>query len=403
MATFTVAEYQTYFEWGCLGLQAVNAWSGVILTLINYGASTTQNPVTFDSVLIPANQTYCSDRYDSGDSSLLSFDPGDVFTVYCYRYTDKYYLVGSQTVYIPAIKLATPTYDSTGNIDYDSITVYYDQVTGGDYYYIRAYKSDGTFVAEISDVSFVTGARVAATFNNLDPDTYYKFKCKCSSDYSYYSDSDLSGFSTTTKTNALVKLSTPSVASYTEGSTSIGIVLNAVSNATSYSIDYYKLESGSYVYKGYKGQASTNFSFTGLDAGSEYKFVIVAEGTGGYTDSNPLTVYYETASARPASFAWTYTKTQGGAFNLTSAEWNDLIDNIELVHIYKLGSYNSTTYPMTAAVQGASFTASIFNEARAAINAVNNTTNGAITSKSTGDQITAADLNMLVTKINDVT
>jgi len=403
MATFTVAEYQTYFEWGCLNLEAVGSLTGVLLTLENKGASTTVAPAAFDSVLIPANQTYCSDRYDSGDSSLLSFDPGDVFTVYCYRYTDKYYLVGSQTVYIPAIKLATPTYDSTGGVDYDSIAVYYDQVTGGDYYYIRAYKSDGTFVAEISDVDFVSGARVCATFNNLDPDTYYKFKCKCSSGYSYYDDSDWSGYSSTTKTNALVKLSIPSVSSYTEGSTSIGIVLNAVSNATSYSIDYYKLESGSYVYKGYKGQASTNFSFTGLDAGSEYKFVIVAEGTGGYTDSDPLTVYYETASARPSSFAWTYTKTQGGTFNLAAAEWNGLIDNIELVHIYKLGSYNSSSYPMTAAVKGNSFTASIFNQVRAAINAVNSTTNGAITAKSTGNAITAADLNMLVTKINAVT
>ena len=122
MATFTVAEYQTYFEWGCLNLEAVGSLTGVLLTLENKGASTTVAPAAFDSVLIPANQTYCSGRYDSGDSSLLSFDPGDVFTVYCYRYTDKYYLVGSQTVYIPAMKLATPTYDSTGGVDYDSIT-----------------------------------------------------------------------------------------------------------------------------------------------------------------------------------------------------------------------------------------------------------------------------------------
>ena len=57
---------------------------------------------------------------------------------------------------------------------------------------------------------------------------------------------------------------------------------------------------------------------------------------------------------------------------------------------------------MTAAVKGTIYS-KYFNQVRAAINAVNNTTNGVITSKSTGDQITAADLNMLVTKINAVT
>jgi len=113
-----------------------------------------------------------------------------------------------------------------------------------------------------------------------------------------------------------------------------------------------------------------------------------------------------TSAARPSFFYWTYAKTQGNTFNLTAAEWNGFMDNINLVRAYK-GLF---TVSYTTAITGNAFTAAMYNQAYSAVNGMYNymTTMGqayinATSVMSSGDIITANSLNYLQLSLNTVT
>ena len=104
-------------------------------------------------------------------------------------------------------------------------------------------------------------------------------------------------------------------------------------------------------------------------------------------------------SSRPDKFYWDTPKTSGLKFNIKASEWNRLIQNVKDMHVYKLGSYNSSQYPMSNVSSGQQFYASRFNEVRFAIGSLIST---GINNKYKGDTIYASELNILKDKLNQI-
>lgn len=100
--------------------------------------------------------------------------------------------------------------------------------------------------------------------------------------------------------------------------------------------------------------------------------------------------------SKPNNFNWSSTKSSGGAFNLTAADWNDLQDTINQMRDY-LGM---SEYDFTRAVKGETFTALMYNEAREAIQGFGSGAGSYIPKVSKGDTITANIMNVIVTELN---
>jgi hypothetical protein len=99
-----------------------------------------------------------------------------------------------------------------------------------------------------------------------------------------------------------------------------------------------------------------------------------------------------------ANFSWTYPKISGQPFNLTANEWNSFTSKINDFRNYK----GLSNYSFTAAVSGNPFTAAMYNQARLAIQGISGY-GGYIPTVSSGQQITAYMLNILVSELNAIT
>lgn len=295
MSSLSISNITTNsFYWRVSGLNAMSQQTLFVLTTTNYGSSYSgQISDSFVLEILYENAIAISNTYYSGDSSYLSFRPGDSFTVYAYRYTDKWYRADYQSVTIPRPKLSTPYYISS-SISSNSITINYSSVSNANVYDIEC--TNGYTTSPYSP---------SGTFNNLQPNTQYGFRCRARDrNYNY-----------------------------------------EVSNWSNYT-------------------------------------------------------YITTAKARPPYFSWGSPKNSGKQFNVTASEWNRLIQNIKDVHIYKLGGYNSSSYPMSNVSSGQQFYAQRFNEVRFAIGSLNST---GINNKYKGDTIYASELNILKDKLNAIT
>lgn len=142
---------------------------------------------------------------------------------------------------------------------------------------------------------------------------------------------------------------------------------------------------------------------SGYTLGYTYKAYvnIYDPSTGTSIDSDVVYFTLYEKVDRPSDFAWTYAKTKGGAFNLTAYEWKDLMYCINQFRAYK-GMADYTFSPTRNDIQsGGTFTATIYNQARDAIQTISGCgyTSSAV---STGDIVTAACLNNLVTDLNTI-
>lgn len=143
--------------------------------------------------------------------------------------------------------------------------------------------------------------------------------------------------------------------------------------------------------------SSYKFTVTGLDSGTTYDWELevikVSDGGPVYTNSGTITTEEED---RPTLFEWTYGKNKDGNFNLTASEWNRLTEKINEMREF-LGISN---YSFTKAVKGESFTATMYNEARKAIQGMGYDAGYYIPTVSKGDTITAYTMNILVSELN---
>lgn len=99
---------------------------------------------------------------------------------------------------------------------------------------------------------------------------------------------------------------------------------------------------------------------------------------------------------RPSTFAWTHTPSYLNPVALTAVEWNAFLANINLVRVYK--GLSEVTF--TQAYKGTVFSASIFNQARTAISDMQAMSMSQVSS---GTQVYASFLNLLVSDLNSIT
>lgn len=141
-----------------------------------------------------------------------------------------------------------------------------------------------------------------------------------------------------------------------------------------------------------------NFAITyNVTAGTTY-YIWVCEYDGNSTGTIELYVQPpEKAITRPNNFSWTYTKTQGGTFNLTATEWNALATRINEFRAYK----GLSDYSFTTAYSGNNYMAYMYNQARLAIQGISGY-GTYIPTVSSGDTVTAYMMNVLVSELNSI-
>ena len=130
--------------------------------------------------------------------------------------------------------------------------------------------------------------------------------------------------------------------------------------------------------------------------GSEDLF-IRAEGVQNDTD-DPMSrsVSLFSATSRPADFTWYNSKTEGGKYNLTAYEWNTLTARINAFREYR----GYSDYNFKTATEGGEFTAGMYNSARIAIQGLGNGAGSYIPTVSSGQEISAYMLNIVVSELN---
>ena len=143
---------------------------------------------------------------------------------------------------------------------------------------------------------------------------------------------------------------------------------------------------------------SSNFAITyNVTAGTTY-YVWICQYSGSSTGVIDLYIQPpEPAAVRPSNFSWTYTKTSGGAFNLTATEWNNFTARVNAFRKYK----GLSNYSFTYAYKGDDFTAAMYNQARIAIQGVSGY-GTYIPTVTKGQIITAYMLNVLVSELNSI-
>ena len=140
-----------------------------------------------------------------------------------------------------------------------------------------------------------------------------------------------------------------------------------------------------------------NFKFTyDVTAGTTYYLWVryYSTSASGYID---LYIDPPEVVTRPNDFSWTYSKVQGGTFNLTATEWNNFTSRINAFREYK----GLSDYSFTRAYSGNNFTAAMYNQARIAIQAISGY-GTYIPTVTKGQQITAYMMNVLVSELNAI-
>lgn len=150
---------------------------------------------------------------------------------------------------------------------------------------------------------------------------------------------------------------------------------------------------------------SSNFSITyAVEAGVTYYIWVRGYSTSTTVGAITLNVNF---SNRPELFTWddgSTVKNSGEEFDITASEWCALLDNINAVRVYKGYSQIQTgttaayfTYPNS----GDEFTAIHYNQALNGITGMlgSGYSDNAVSS---GDEITAAKINLLVEWLNDI-
>ncbi|MBR5235750.1 MAG: hypothetical protein IKW06_00020 [Clostridia bacterium] len=141
--------------------------------------------------------------------------------------------------------------------------------------------------------------------------------------------------------------------------------------------------------------SSGTIDLTFLESGTSYSIRLVSadyDNTSEYSSWKSITT-----PSRPSNFSWTYSKVQGGAFNLTATEWNNFTAKVNAFREYKYLSAYSFTY----AYKGNDFTAAMYNQAVNAIKGISGY-GSYLSTVSKGDTVTAAGLNLLRDELNAI-
>lgn len=210
----------------------------------------------------------------------------------------------------------------------------------------------------------------SANLSGLSSSTTYYIKVYAMNDIG---NGPASEKTATTKAAPQVPASLTNLLATVSNATEVTLTWDAVSGATSYSAEIYLKGTSTIVDKSYSFQG-TSIKFTGLAENTDFTAKVYGVNSAG--NGTPDYEDFSTKTNRPADWNWT-TLLSSGSLYLDSSdilradvvgatEWNDFCKRINDFRKYK-GLANAT---FTTAVSKASLTASIFNEARTAINSM---------------------------------
>lgn len=178
------------------------------------------------------------------------------------------------------------------------------------------------------------------------------------------------------------------------GTDNVTLSFDSIENATRYRV-YWGTSSSSSSMTNYDTSYTTgDITIYNLEAGETYYFRYF-----GFNDIS-LTAFSGyvkvTVGERPELFEWTKPKVKGQPFILLASEWNDFTVKINEMRTY-LGL---SDYSFTNAITGEPFTATMYNQARKAIQGMGDDVGTYIPTVSSGQSITAYMLNIIVDELN---
>lgn len=187
---------------------------------------------------------------------------------------------------------------------------------------------------------------------------------------------------------------TISNSAYMRSSNSQAVYLSGADNTTQNFMGYLTSDKRSY-------ESSLSGNGSALVVGATYTLWIYVYDTDSNSFGASRSVVF--SRTRPANFNWTSTKTSGGSYNLSSSEWNGLLDKINEFRAYRglpQLSFNRTI--TSGALSGiVAPMASSFNSAITNINTMSPKT-APPTNVNSGQSITADLLNDLRTSLNSI-
>lgn len=261
MATLKISNVTTSsFFWNVSGLSPVGSQTKLVLTTTNYGSSYTGAMYGFIYEPLAVSAVGMSNTYVSGtgyENANLIFDEGDVFTVYAYRYTDKWYICGSgQQVIIPYNKPSTPSSGVSAsritggfNLSWGSST----NATSYELYYTWHGGAYSNTITGISGTSYsLTGLLYGTTYN---------FQVRARNSYG------VSSYTTANPATTMPKI--PTVSKGTVSSNSITINITGMEgNYTGVRVYIYNNSGTQLNYD----NATSVATFTGLTPNTTYQF-----------------------------------------------------------------------------------------------------------------------------------
>lgn len=178
------------------------------------------------------------------------------------------------------------------------------------------------------------------------------------------------------------------------GLTSVTMSFDSISRADKYRF-YIWYDSSMTDYFGFDTTYTENeMTYLNLKPGTTYYIRYL--GMNNYTYSEISDYIRVTTNS---NFSWTYEKTKGKPFNLTSSEWKSFLQTINDLR-WSLGEdeydFSNTSYMDS----GDTFTANMANEARDAIQSLGGGAGGYIVEVTAGQPITAYYMNTLVSELN---
>lgn len=152
-----------------------------------------------------------------------------------------------------------------------------------------------------------------------------------------------------------------------------------------------------------KTTVSTKSTTVNLDYFGSYDFCVITVDNYYCSDISNIVYTVISETQRPKNFYWTFPKEQGADFVLTKNEWNSFTSSINEFRNYWNEKHKTdlSDYDFTLAVKGADFTATMYRQARSAIQEMSGYGSN-IPYVEKGDPVTAYSLNILISELNAI-
>lgn len=326
--------------------------------------------------------------YSTSWGNYSGLSAGTAYTAYAYVYTPSGggpYSAGSAS-----FRTSSPPQPPIGTPSVSASAVY----TNGQHYIDVSWTS----------VSGATGYHIYANNVYKTPTTSLYSRISVDYEYTVYSvtvypyNSVGNGSPGTTSVRTPDK-TPPTITGFGAPSSDTGatyITVNATATDSGSGVNsFYFYKNG--IYDGVAYGTGVSYQYTGLTPQTTYSLSCKAFDMAGNDSAITAGMSVTTKSNRPTNFYWTNSKSSGGNFNLTAAEWNALAVKINSFRAYK----NLNAYGFTTAYSGNNYEANHFNQAVTAINAMSPPTT-LPNAVSSGQTIYASQLNGLVSSLNSI-